>query len=453
MSRIRNFIECVLPKGAFARNVSLLAGGTALSQFFAVLVAPFLTRLYPVEDFGCFQIYISVMAFGVLAITLRYEQAILLPERDEIAADLFVLSLGVIAISGIIFGLLGWFIRSRGLIPNNFQRLAPYLWILMLGICGAGIYQTLNFWALRLKSYRRVSATKVTQVFSQLTTQVGIGIFHSGPFGLLLGDAIGRISGSLSLGKISWKHSWNVFRKVRFRTVLSSAVRYRHFPLFSTGASMLGAATTALAPLLIAQFYGLKILGLYALSDRVIGAPTILIGQAVSQVYSVEAAASNISDPDALRNLFIRSVKKLSVLGLIPFLIFLIFSPMLFSFIFGRSWWEAGVYAQLLAGTEYLAFIIWPLTPTLIVLERQGWQLAWNSGRMLLAIGSLFLTYHLRYSATAAIFVFSMTMGLGYVVYLILSYRAISIRVSQYRLQQEEKTAFTPHEELAGIEF
>src|SRR5689334_20645668 len=93
MQGIKQIGKMFLPKGSFARSVSLLAGGTAVGQALIVLGAPLLTRLYSVTDFGYLQIYMSVMSFAVLGATLRYDQAILLPERDDLAADVVAVSL------------------------------------------------------------------------------------------------------------------------------------------------------------------------------------------------------------------------------------------------------------------------------------------------------------------------------------------------------------------------
>src|SRR6185295_12450689 len=109
-----------------------------------------------------------------------------------------------------------------------------------------------------------------------------------------------------------------------------------HFPFVSSGAALMGVAAYSLPPLLMAQLYGAKTLGWFALGDRVLGAPVVLIGQAVSQVYCVEAT-SLISNPEAFHGLFLRSMKRLLLLGLVPFLIFLLFGPSLFAFIFGAS--------------------------------------------------------------------------------------------------------------------
>src|SRR5215469_8966744 len=99
MQRIRKMGKAILPKGSFARSVSLLAGGTAVGQSLIVLGAPLLTRLYSVTDFGYLQVYMSVMSFAVLGATLRYDQAVLLPERDELAADVVAVSLAAVILT------------------------------------------------------------------------------------------------------------------------------------------------------------------------------------------------------------------------------------------------------------------------------------------------------------------------------------------------------------------
>ena len=51
-----------LPRGGFARSVSILAGGTAMAQALAIAASPILTRLYKPSDFGALQVFISLMA-------------------------------------------------------------------------------------------------------------------------------------------------------------------------------------------------------------------------------------------------------------------------------------------------------------------------------------------------------------------------------------------------------
>lgn len=434
MNRIRAVIQKLLPLGPFGRSVSILAGGTALSQGLAVLVTPVLTRLYSAEDFGYFQIYASIMAFATLAVTLRYEQAIFLPEREEIAANLVVVTLCTVGLMSVFFCGAAWLVRRNHLLPDMAVGLRPYLWLVPLGILGGGVYQTLSFWALRQRAYPRVAGTKVAQVMGQFLTQVVVGLVRIDPLGLLLGDVIGRSTGSVSLARLLWTRSRNVFRLVRWRTMWDTAVRYRRFPLVSSWSALLNVAAYALPPLVLTQLYGPKILGWFALGDRVLGAPALLIGGAVSQVYSVEAASRLAADPRAMRTLFLRSVKRLAVLGIAPFLVFLCFGPRLFGFAFGEAWREAGVYARLLATMHYMAFISWPLTPTLNILEQQFLQLGWDLGRLGLTVGFLLLAHHWGGSARGAVGALGAAMLVGYAAHLLLSHYAIKKRIQLFQL-------------------
>jgi O-antigen/teichoic acid export membrane protein len=438
MKKIRDFF-IKLPLGPFSRNVSVLAGGTALGQFLSVLITPVLTRLYPVKDFGYFQIYLSFMTFASLAVTLRLEQAIVLPEQEADAANLVAATLCTVGLMTVIFGAAGSLVAHYGLLPASVEALRPYLWLVAIGLCGAGLYQTFSFWALRQKAYKQIAGTKLTQVTCQLVTQAAVGFLHSGPVGLLLGDVFGRSAGSSGLARMLWLRSGSAIRSVNWRAMWGMAVRYRRFPLVSTGSSLINAAGYVLPVLLIAQLYDAKVLGWFALGERILGAPVILIGQAVSQVYSVEASALCTSNPQGMYALFLKSAKRLALLGIVPLVVFILVAPVLFEFVFGHPWREAGVYARRLAVVHYAALMSWPLMPTLNLLEEQTWQLCWDIGRFILTLGSLWAAHRLGWSPRGAITAFAAAMLLGYVTHLLLSRHAIRKRIRH--VQQESAAA------------
>ena len=83
--------EAPVPRRSFVRSVSLLVGGTAVSQALTVLAAPLLTRLYAPDDFGLLGGFVSLVATLGAFLTLRYSLAIPLPESDDDAAHLAIL--------------------------------------------------------------------------------------------------------------------------------------------------------------------------------------------------------------------------------------------------------------------------------------------------------------------------------------------------------------------------
>lgn len=435
---IRERIERFFPKSPFARSVSILALGTGISQGLAVLVAPILTRIYSAEDFGHFQIYASVLAFTMLAVTLRYELAIMLPEREETAASVLVLALCTLVVMTSLVGVVTWWAHGTRHLPSSAERLRPYLWLIPVGTLGAGFYQVLSSWAVRQKAYARVAGTKLTQMASQLGVQTVVGVLHGGPLGLLVGDAIGRMNGSLGLARLSWKNSKQALRSVRWQTMWDAAVRYRRFPMWANGGALIGVAASSVPALLIAQFYGARVLGWFALCDRVLGVPAMLIGQAVAQVYFSEGSRACNSDPQDLRRLFFKTAKHLALLGAVPFATLCLVSPMLFGFVFGHAWREAGVYARILALMHYVSFITWPLMPTVNIVERQFLQLCWEVGRLVLNVGSLWLAYHWGWSARAAVAVFSTTMLVSYSAHLLISHLVIGKTIHTFQLKSAE---------------
>ena len=111
IAKVKAGIRNLLPKNTFARGVSVLVGGTAGAQLLTVLAAPILTRLYSPEDFGLLAVYASLLGLIGVVASLRYELAIPLPESDEEAAHVMVLSLlillGMTVLTAIVMTIFG----------------------------------------------------------------------------------------------------------------------------------------------------------------------------------------------------------------------------------------------------------------------------------------------------------------------------------------------------------
>ena len=80
----------------FARSVTILAGGTAISYGLAVIAAPIITRLYLPQDMGRFGIFTAFITTLVVVTGARYDIAIVSAETREDAARL---TLGSVAVA------------------------------------------------------------------------------------------------------------------------------------------------------------------------------------------------------------------------------------------------------------------------------------------------------------------------------------------------------------------
>jgi len=348
--------------------------------------------------------------------SLRYEYAIPLPEDDQSAANIlalcFVLLLGMTTLSWFVIHGLGSQIVTWANVPG----LQPYLWLIPLGILGAGTYQILNYWAVRKRDFPRIARTRLSRGVARAALQVGVGFVHSGPLGLLLGQLAGETAGSASLGLSAWRKDRTCFQAVSLQGMRQAGARYKRFPLFSSWAGLLDALGLQLPQILFAALYGAKVAGWFALGQRVIAAPLNIVVDSVAQVYFGEAARLPRDDPRAMRRLFLKLTGRLAISGGLPVAVICILAPWFFAIVFGPGWKTAGRYVQIMGVMFAVRFAIVPLSHTLNVLERQDLYFLWESVRLVLVVGSLLVVKTLGFSDIAGIAAYSLSMMTAYVV-------------------------------------
>jgi len=345
--------------------------GTAFAQVLIILVSPILTRLYSPKDFGVFALYTSIL--GILAVVAcwRYELAIVLPEKDEDAANLLVLSIIInIGMSLLVLMLVALFRQPVANLVGA-PELAPWLWFMPLSLLAAGLFQAFNYWSTRRKQFKRLAARQITQSTVMAGTQMGFGLVpHLGPGGLIAGNIIGqsvatgRLAGQIlkEEGKSIKEYTQKILIGFQFK-------RYKDFPLYSTWAGLLNTASVMLPALLLGYFFNPTVVGFYALGHKVLSTPMGVIGSSVGQVFFPQA--SEARRKGTLDKLAFGIFKRLLIIGFTPILLISICAPDLFAIVFGSEWWQAGEYIRWLAVWLLFVFISSPLSTLYAVLERQ----------------------------------------------------------------------------------
>jgi O-antigen/teichoic acid export membrane protein len=385
------------------RGTLTLAGCTTLGAVLIIAAAPALTRLFTPEVFGTVAVYTSIVGIGAPIGCLRYDLAILLPEDDDQAANLLLLSLLLLLpVCGLLSLLAGLWSKEIAAWLNT-PALAPYLWLAPIGILGAGAYQALSNWALRKQEYGKIARTRLTQNGGMAVTQIGLGALLSGnPAALLIGDLVSRFGGVGLLLRHAWP--WLKGRRLSFNVTRASAKRYAKFPLYSTPASLLTAIETQIPTILLSRYFGPAVVGWYALTYRVLRAPTTFLGQAAAQ--SLFANAARLSrDRERLQQITERATIVLIAVGLPVFALVIQEGPDLFSRAFGVGWMKAGLYARILAPWLLVSFIANPLSNLLNVREWQGTSLLYSALECATAATCLMIgvAYHSDLVALAAL--------------------------------------------------
>lgn len=423
----------LLGRSQFARSVTVLAGGTALGQVVVVISSPFLTRLYRPADFGVLAVYVSLLSFLLGLATWRYQMAVPLAEDHQSVASLLVLCFLVLVGMTLLIALIVAVFGGTIVEWTNAPLLRPFLWMLPVSFALAGAFQVLTAWAVRNDEFGTLARTKLGQSSGQVGAQVVLGIFAIGPIGLLLGDAIGRAGGSITLARQAWQQLHPQLRSVSARSVSRIAVRYRRFPMISAGSGLLSSAGLQLPTLLIASFYGASVVGWFGLCQRLLSMSFVLVASSVGTVYLSESAKLARQNPQRLLRLFWSTVSRSCLIAIALVLIVALSAPVLFGPVFGEQWTEAGRYAQVMAVAAGFQFMNRVVGSTATVVERQELDLAAELLWILCGSGALLLAGGTGASPFMCVVAFCIGQSVGCVLSLSISWFAIRSAVRRWQ--------------------
>jgi len=404
----------IVPIGNFLRNASLLAGATAISRGLVAAISPILTRLYTAEDFGILAVFTGILSICVALVALRYDLAIPLPENDGDAANLLVSALCLVFVTSVLIGGGFWVFREKIGATLGVPGFAAYVWLLPFGLVGRGMYEVLNYWAVRVKEYKALARTRIAQGVGAAGVQLGVGALVAGPIGLLVGKIVGHTAGVSSLALIVRKAK-SALGKVHPGRMVQKMKRYRRFALIAVPGQLLNNAGLHVPALLLSTFFGATVTGWYALAERVLNAPISLVSKAIQQVYFGEAAEQVREQPGEMLHLFDDVSWKLLLLGILPALGAFFLGPPLFDFVFGDEWRTAGRYIRILSPMLLVRFVASPLSQTLNILERQGLMFVWEAMRLFLIVAAFVMGHMAGLSDIQTMIAFSGAGTFSYV--------------------------------------
>lgn len=409
-------------KSGFLRAVVLLAGGTAAGHIVTIAVTPILSRLYSPEDFGVLAIYVSILATVSAVSSLRYELAVPIPSSSREGAAVLLVTLIATGITSAATSI--GIVATYGLRGPSFLGDWWYLaWLLIPGMLLTSLYRAFSYWSVRAQDYSTLAKTKVRQAAGQAGTQVGLGFFSVGYWGLLIGYIVGQSAGISTLFR-RFKAEGIHLDGISRTEVLSAAHEYRHFALISSWSSLANSAGLYAPALLFSGAYGAAAGGLYAFAERIVSMPIKLVGGAIAQVYFGRAARLR-NQPVALQKLYRGLILRLSLIGVVPVIVLALTAPPIFAVIFGEEWGEAGVVVRMLSFWLLAKFVAFPVSQTLEILGRQGAMAVWNVSRLACVVATILWMHQMAYDYLAAVTMFSLVAGALYVVLVLYTDRLI----------------------------
>jgi len=389
--------------------------GATGAQALTLLAAPFLTRLCTPAEMGSFSVWLGVIAVTSIAATLRVENAMVIDhERGQ---------------QGLCFSVVAWFATMLALAVTLFSLCAcafglPPLetvsWAQMATV-GLATWITANIqttlaYAAAHRQFGTAARIKLVQAGTIAISQ--LALLYAGVDGvaLLAGQLIGLCTG-LAAGRLMLSPPRARFTWLLDRAQRDYLVKHQAFWGYSLPSSLLNTLVGQLPLFMIGIHHGALAAGLFALTQRVLAAPTALIATSILEVFKRQAVNEFESAGNCLA-VYRSTFKALVLLALPPTLVLLLFSPALFGWLFGENWRPAGDLARILAPLCFLNFVASPLSYVFFVAGKQRMELCWQVALFLATL----LVFVAPLSLHGSLLAYALVRSVLYLVYLYMSH-------------------------------
>lgn len=373
-------------KNSFVQNVAKIITGDIVVKIIGFFAIAVIARLYPPEDFGILELAVSIQLIALTFSSMKYEQAIPLPEKDEDAVNLLSLSLLIL----FIFTIATFVITCIVYHYWNNNEIVKKTGVLIFFIPGLilfrGVRDDVNFWFTRKKRFGRSALSDIGNKIGEISGK--IILFGLGVYGLFLGNIFGIIFSVLVYVFYMYKMDGEVIRKIKIRVMREKLTEYKKFPIFLLPSHLFKMVSERLPAIILTPFFGFTIVGYYAMSFKLFNEPMSILSKSIANVFYQEASVKHAKN-DNLSNLVKEVFEKLVVLMLLPITFLAVGGDVLFSVFLGKNWIVAGQYTQILAPMMFFRFISTPIAMVLNVLGKQDIDMIFNGVFLLFCIAAL----------------------------------------------------------------
>jgi lipopolysaccharide exporter len=402
-----------LRSNSFIRNVMILTTGTTVAQVLPIVISPILTRIYTPREFGILSVFVSISSICSVIATLRYEFAIMLPDKGKDAINITALAILIASIFSVFLLIVVIFFKQPiGKLISSGDESNWLYWIPFF-VFFSGIYQTLSYWFNRTRRYRNIADSKVIQSAGSSSSNVIFGYLWPGYIGLIFAVLLGQVLSVLFLIKKYLQLDNKNTPFIKYDYIKNMAREYSDFPKKSAVAALFNILAGQFPFILIGVLFNPYILGLYSLTMRVLNTPMTVLGSSISQVYYDRAI--NANKDGTLSSLIKKTTLILFLIIAPPLTILFLFGEQLFTYIFGHQWGEAGTLATMLIPFFILRFIFVCQSSIISIKRKLNFEIKFNVFYLISQVVPIYIGYYFFNSFHISVLLMSIS---GFLVYL-----------------------------------
>ncbi len=412
-----------LTQSKFARNVAVVATGTAGAQAIAMAFSPAITRIYGPETFGAMGTFIAIFEMISPLAALSYPMAMVLPKHDSEAIGLARISLWIALITSLMTALVLILFKAPIVNAFNLHAIEPYILILPITMLFSVLMTISSQWTIRKKLFKLKAKSAILQALIISLMKAGLGLLNPTAIILIGTTSFGYLLQAV-LVKIGIREKNKEIKPTtesnyKVRDLLK---RYKDFAYFRTPQIFLNSVGQSLPILMLANLFTPATVGFYVLARTVLFVPSNLIGTSVAEVFYPKFVET-VRQGDSGKLLLVKACTSLAAIGSVPYLTLIAFGPLLFALIFGNEWREAGEYSRWMSIWLFVVLVTRPIIAAIPALSLQGLFLGFEAIAVLVRILSILTGYFWIGTALGAVMAFSLSNAIIYAVLTVLIIR------------------------------
>lgn len=358
----------IIPKSEFAKNIFALSIGSIAAQAINFFLTTFLTRIYSPSDFGLLTIFISVTSLIGVFSAGKYDVAIVISKNREQGISLVRLCFFITLVFSILSFIVIVFFKSLILSHLEHPEIFKWFYFIPLTLLFTSATQIIWMWNVREKKFKDLSVVRLIETISN--GGFAIVLKSLGAIGLLFGTLISQFSSSFYLlSRMIFRDKFNPFH-FKKEVLKKNAVAFSEFPKFNILQGFTDMLLITGIVVVGSNYFSVYVIGIYSLCMRVLQLPMGLIVKPIAHVFFSEASEIHRRGDD-LFNLTKQTVLRTALFSAVIPVALLIAGPFLFGIVFGASWRESGVYAQILSFWIFLDLVKAPIAQIPAIVGKQ----------------------------------------------------------------------------------
>ncbi len=335
-----------IPRGGLIREAATLVSGNVLAQAITLVAYFVLTRIYPPEDYGLFNIFYSYIEVFIIFSTCKYELAIVVAddEREAAAVTRFALRMNtLVSVTLLTVALVLWL---TGLLPGNMAQLGWMVLLIPPMVFFCGTSRVYSFLYNRFHRYAMIAVSDTVNAAGGALTKIVLGLLGLSPSGLPLGTVLGQAAANINY-RLKLKSLPNSKFQIPNSELRAVARKHRNFPFFVATKDFINTFSSNLPFLWAALYFKSAEIGLFGLALTFTMQPVNILSIAFERVLYARTAEA-VRDRKPFMRLLRRFLLPLLAVALPVGVLAWFFAEPVFVFCFGDRWQGCGPFVQAL---------------------------------------------------------------------------------------------------------